>query len=921
MRLDAVQTVSFVLNGRRVDVLGPGRRKLIHVLREEFGLTGTKHGCDGGNCGTCTVLVNGEPKLACVTPVAWVAGRQVMTIEGLSRPGRLHALQEAFIQAGAIQCGFCTPGMILAARALLERFPDPSEEEIREGLKGQLCRCTGYVRIIEAVRRAAALRWGARAPVMACGGGAEEQATDTRVGESRPLLDAEEKATGRARFAADVHLPSMLHARVLRSPHHHARIRRLDPSAALAIPGVAAVLTARDVPGENSHGRFIKNQPALCGEQVRYKGDPVAVVAADSEAVAEQALRAIQVDYGVLPAVFDPEEALRDDAPQLTPEGNLCDEQEINSGDVESALAGADIVLTHHFSSPFNDHAYLEPEAGVAFVDEEGRVAVMAPTQNPHFIQGEVARVLGLPREQVRIIQSTVGGGFGGKADLHVQALLGLLAQRLRAPVKLVYTRKESIQTTGKRHPFRMTYTLGASADGTLQVLKAEMVVNCGAYTGFSPGVITRAALHATGPYRIPHVRIRIRGALTNNPSSGAMRGFGAPQVGLAIESMLDILAGKLGMDPLELRLRNALEAGDCLPTGDVLPGSVGMRACLAAVRPHYEAMRQEVACKNQESSDLRYGLGLGGVIFGNGMTGLQNPGRARAELQGDGTVVIYTGVADMGQGVVTGLAQIAATELELPLSRIRMVTTDTALTPDSGPTCASRQTYFSGNAVLGAAQGLKQALRQLAGLAFERPVEEVRLDDGAVVVPGAPEARMSLGEFLALARERGIALHGESAFDPGTTYYDSKTGRGRPYPTYDYGVQLVEVEVNRRTGEVRVPRVVAVQDVGRAINPALVAGQLEGSVVMGLGFALMERFEPRKTHGFGNYRIPSIKDAPAIETVLVETADPSGPFGAKGVGEAAGVPTAGAVLNAIADAVGVRLFDVPVDPARLRTE
>jgi aldehyde oxidoreductase len=904
------QKITFKLNGLNRTVEVDPKRSLLEVIREDLHLTGTKRGCDGGQCGTCSVLVDGELRLSCIIPIGEAAGCEVTTIEGLGTRESLHPIQKAFIETGAIQCGFCTPGMILATKALLDRNPRPSKEEVRKALFRNLCRCTGYVKIFDAVMIASE---GLTMPSPISISKPETKV----VGKNIPLVDAPEKATGQARYGDDLSFPGMLHGKVVRSPHAHAEILGIDIEAAARLPGVHAVFAAKDIAGANGYGRFVKDQPALCRDRVRFVGDPVALVVAETERQAEEGSAQVKVGYRPLPATFDAVEALKETAPQLHPKGNLCAENRIVTGDVEKGLRESDYLLQATYETHFAEHAYLEPECGVGYIDEEGRVVVVAGTQSPHFMQGEIAHVLGLEKSEVRIIQTKTGGGFGGRHEMSIHCLLALAALKLRRPVKIRYSRQESMATTVKRHPFRMELQAGVKKDGSLSALQASYVANTGAYTGNGPGVFTRAMLHATGPYHFPHLDISVRGAFTNNPSAGGMRGFGVPQVALAIESHLDQLAQGIGMDPWDFRFKNAYTSQDVLPTGQKIPGRVEIRRCLEVIKPQYDKMKAEAAAKNRASEKIRYGVGLGGAMFGIGITGLRFPGRARVSLGEDGFLVVRAGVTDLGQGAVTSLTQIAADEFGVPIQRVRVLHSDTLTEPDSGPMSASRQIFFTGRALCGSLRKLKEAMLGVASQIFEKRVERVTLDEDSIVPDEDQELALPIREFVRKAREKGVELEAEDVYDPGVTYFDAKSGRGQPYPAYTYGTQVAEVSVDE-TGKIDVLQVTAVQDVGRAINPKIVEGQLEGSILMGIGWVLKERFVSGKTESFVSYPIPRSKEVPEITVILVETNEPGAPFGAKGIGEGAMVPTAPAILNAIAGATGIRFYEIPVDRSRL---
>ncbi len=893
----------FYLNGQRMEVDVAPRRTLLEVVREELCLTGTKEGCGRGHCGSCAVLVDGKYALACRLLLSRLAGRQVTTIEGLGTPGNLHPLQWAFIHAGAVQCGFCSPGMIVAAQSLLAENPGPSRQQVIRGMRRNLCRCTGYTKIVEAVLLAAAVMRGEKE---------QSGLLKTGVGGNLPLIDSVEKVCGLTRYAADLKMPGMLHGRVLRSPHPHAEILALDPAPALGVAGVATVVTSKEVTGVNRTGPVVKDQPVLAEDRVRYQGEPVAALAASSRAAAQKGLSRIRVDYRPLAGVDKSDEALQTNAPAIHPEGNLLFTRRIVKGDINQGFARADAVVENTYTTSFNEHAYLEPEAGIAYLDEQGRVTVASCCQNPHYLRDELARILGFPQEKVRVIQTPTGGGFGGKLEISVQGILALLTKKTGRPVKYVYTREESFQSSGKRHPFVMKYRTGASKDGKLTALEVNMVANTGAYASFGSGVLTRAAIHATGPYEVSNVFIQGQLAYTNNPICCAMRGFGAPQVNFALESQLDLLAEKLKIDPLEFRLINAMGEGAVTATGQVLAGPVTIRRAFEELKPFYKSWKASSA--RQASVDS--GIGIAGMWFGIGKTGVDNKSEVCLKLSRDGKVEVLAAAADVGQGSRTILAQIVVSELDVPLEEISVSEADTALAPDADFTCASRQTYFSGGAALQAAQRLKGLIIDRASKLCQCSRENLTLKHGRVVGPGV---KMSLKDLAAKCLKPGESLKVTGDFSlPITGNLDPGTGQGVPYPTYTFGAQLAEVEVNRRSAKVKVRRVVAVQDVGKAINPKSVEGQIEGGVVMGIGLALKEEFIPGQTKNFRDYKIPTFEDMPEITCLMIEEGDPYGPLGAKGIGESALMPIVPAVVSGIHRACGVRVFDLPATSERI---
>ncbi len=926
--MDRTTMVSLRVNGaeHRVDV--QCGRRLLELLRDSLGLTGTKEGCDDGTCGTCAVLLDGRVVRACRMSASDAAGRSVLTIEGLGSPEHPHPLQQAFVEADAVQCGFCTPGMIMAAAALLEREPDPDRERIVRWLGSNLCRCTGYQAIVDAVEWVAHGQPGAPRALPASPTGGRDGSVEPG---RRVRPEALAKATGRALYAADLSVAGMLHARALRSPHAHADVKAIDPERARRHPGVVAVLTAGDVPGVNRHGRRLKDQPVLADDRVRQVGDPVALVVATTAAAASEALDLIEVTYRSLPAVFTPDEALADAATAIQPDGNLLAENRLRWGDLEEGFAHADVIVEETYATPWNEHAYLEPEATLAEWDGETLV-VRTATQYPHYHRAEVARVLGLPAERVRVAPTVVGGAFGGKTDVSCQCLAALAAWRTGRPVRIVYSRKESFASTTKRHPYRIRCRSGATSAGDLVALDVDILADTGAYASFGPGLMVKTFASATGPYRWPNVELRGRVVHTNNPTAGCMRGPGTTQVAFAIESQMDRLAQRLGVDPLDLRARNRLRQGDRVLSGQVLQHEPAYLSTIEAIRPHWLEARERAGRSVPGRPNVRRGAGVASIWYGIGgggggpapgqdpaLTVGRGPGRATLELLADGSFSLRTGAMDLGQGSATALGLVAAQELGVTQDRIQVEMGDTATCGDAGPTVGSRVTFFVGNAVANAAADLREAILGSAGAMLARPFVELELVDDRVAPREALDKGVSLAEVAAARTAAGQANRFEGSFDADVPAFDPRSGLGEPYAMYVTGTQMAEVEVDTLSGEVRVLRVVAAHDVGRPAFPEGVVGQIEGGIAMGLGFALHEDFIPGVTQGFREYRIPRSRDMPEMETILVgDPAEPP-PLQLRGVAECSNMVVAPAVANAIADATGERLADLPLRAGGVR--
>ena len=734
-----------------------------------------------------------------------------------------------------------------------------------------------------------------------------------QVGIAIPKVDALEKVLGEAKYGADLSSKEPFHLKVVRSPKPHAKIVRIEINDALKVTGVERIFTAKDIPGRNLFGVINKDQPILASDRVRYVGDPVALVSAQTEEAAEEAAKKVLVVYEDLPFINRPEEALKLDAPLIHEKGNLLYEFRVIKGDVQAGFKEAEIIVEETYTTTWIDHAYLEPDAGLSYSDDEGRITVVCPTQNVHYDQKEVAALLALPSEKVRIIQCATGGGFGGRLDITVQCLLALAAFHLKKPVKIVYSREEVFQVTSKRHPLTIRYKSGAGKDGKLTAVEVDILGDTGAYASYGSTVAIRSAIHATGPYEVPHVKVRSRMVYTNNPWAGAMRGFGVPQIAFAHESQMDLLAKELKIDPIEIRLKNALHVGSETASGQTLMTSVGIGETLKKVKEWRD--QRGISKIDSKKPFIKKGIGVGSMWYGIGNTGVANPSTAQMEIDPNGEVRLFTGAADIGQGSDTVLLQIASESLGVPLKEIRLIRADTAITTDAGATSASRQTYVSGNAILDAIKNLKQEITKEASRLLEVDRQDLFFEDGKIKSKSNPSVSLSIKE---MAKRCGKVLRGEGSFDPETTRLDPETGQGAPYATYAFATHLAEVEVDTETGRVKVNRVIASHDVGKAIHPKNVMGQIMGGVAMGTGFALMEEFIPDETTSFVNYLIPTSKDVPEVIPILVEDEEPTGPFGAKGVGEPAVIPSAPAILNAIADAIGERVCYLPANLERV---
>lgn len=893
-----------IVNGRTVTITSPPQRRLSEVLREELGLLGTKVGCDAGDCGACTVLVDGEPVCACLTPAGKVTESEVTTVEGLSSDG-LSALQESFLRHGAAQCGICTPGMLMAATALLDRTPSPDRAQVEEALGGVLCRCTGYRKIVTAVCEAGRPTPPPPLPPAGCA-----------VGARTERLDGRPKVAGTELFGADYWPDKALLVRVLRSPHHRATFDFGDIEAWRSRhAGIEAVFTAHDIRGKNSFGVIqpFADQPALAEGEVRFRGEAVALVAGEAAAVAALDLDDFPLTWTPGNAVLDTPTALSEtDQPvQATRPDNILVQGRVATGDADAALASAAHVVERRVETAYVEHAYIEPEAGAAWFDGDVLV-IKACTQAPMMDRDDTAAVLGLETEKVRIIPAAAGGGFGSKLDISLQPLIGLVTLKTGKPCRMVYSRAESMMSTTKRHPARMTARIGADSQGRITAMHFEGDFNTGAYASWGPTVANRVPVHACGPYATPNYTATTRAIHTNGPVSGAFRGFGVPQAAIIQETLYDELAEACGIDRLEFRRLNALEDGDTTVCGQVIHG-VGIGQCLDALTPRWSEALAEIEAFNAMSETLKRGIGVASCWYGCGNTALPNPSTIRLGITAEGRLRLHQGATDVGQGANTVITQICADALGLGLEAFELIGPDTALTPDCGKTSASRQTFITGKAAELAGRALRDTILRISNVGAEATIS---LNHGKLTVSETDaEHEIALGDLKPDAH--GYVLSAEETYDPPTQPLD-ENGQGMPYAVYGYGAQLAEIEVDTALGTVRVLRITAAHDVGRAINPMLAEGQIEGGIAQGLGLALMEEYLPGMTENLHDYLIPTIGDMPDIQSILIEVADPEGPLGAKGLGEHVLIPTAPAILNALRQACGARIERLPALPHRV---
>ena len=743
---EVAAAISLTVNGRDVAVRAAPIERLSRVLREELGLTATKVGCDAGDCGACTVLVDGKPACSCLLAVGQLDGASITTLEGLPQHSpKFAALRDAFLEHGAAQCGICTPGMLVSATALLECNQAPNESEVMDALGGVLCRCTGYRKIVSAVldasvsHTALSSKNGDRVAAKTNG--------ERIVGHRIVRVDGARKVDGTEIYGADEAPANSLVLRVIRCPYHRARFRFGDLDAFVAAhPGIHAAFTAKDVPGKNCFGVIpnTADQPVFAENEARFRGEAVAAIVGDAKAIEEFDPKVFPVTWEELPPITTLDEALAPDAAQLHAHrpGNVLVRGRVVRGDVDAALRDADVVVESEIETGFIEHAYIEPEAG--FARRVGdRIEVQACTQSPYMDRQDIAAILGLPQESVRIIPTAVGGGFGAKLDLSVQPFLAIAAWHLRRPVRITYSRIESIMSTTKRHPAHIRARAGATKAGRLLALDFQADFNTGAYASWGPTVAYRVPVHASGPYKVPHYRALTRAVHTHLVPAGAFRGFGVPQATIAQEQLYDELAERIGMDRLEFRILNSLDDESPTVTGQIFGEGVGIRACFEALRPHWAAARAAAAAANASTTGpLRRGVGVAGMWYGCGNTSLPNPSTMRVGLKRDGRIALHQGAVDIGQGSATVVTQICAEAVGAPIEQFDLISGDTDLTPDCGKTSASRQTFVSGKAAGMAGAQLRAAILRLAGACSCANLE---FGDGCVIVEENGARRTSI--------------------------------------------------------------------------------------------------------------------------------------------------------------------------------
>ena len=916
----ATQSVTFLVNGQQVQIEPQYQDwTLVRYLREAMRLTGTKQSCDNeGTCGTCTVKIDGRARRSCIEKVSALNGTVIETIESLALKdgGIPHPIVQTVIEDGIFQCAYCAPGAVMAAKILLDENPSPSQTDITRALSPVICRCVGLNRMDKSIERAAAILRGE----------VESAWTDEDTENEYIAL---EKITGKLMYTDDLTFPDMLHGRALHAGVPHAKILKLDTSKAERMPGVHCVLSAKDVPGLNRYGLIFKDKPVFCTDVVRYPGDTLALVVAETPEQALAALREIEVEFEPLPLVTDPERALEPDSPVLheylrekypeTP--NVLVHYPFRKGKGAEAFKEADVIVEGVYNVPFVDHAFMEIECSIGVPEEDGSISVYCGSQGPTKDLPQVAGAMGMEEDQIRIAHMMMGGGFGGKEDIAAQIEAALAAKVTGRPVKILWDRAESLLVHHKRHAMKMYYKMGAKKDGTLVATKATILGDTGAYASVGSAVLFRSASFSCGPYNWPNAEVDTYAIHTNNPPCGAFRGFGGTQAAFASEVTFQKLIDALGVDPLEFRRKNALDYGHITVTGDEITKDVtaGVKACLEAVRE--ALMDAEIP---ELKADEKLGVGIAASYKNVGLgSGRPDGAGASISLQPDGKFLLRHGAADMGQGSNAAMQIIAARSLEVPRKFIRFHSGDTRYDPPGGMTTASRATFVTGNATLRASRALREELWGAISNEFGVDEENLKITQEGVFVDRS--TGRSLISLVDLAR-------GDQAFEKEVYYDPPPTAAPEPdgskpdahlHFAYCYSAQAAMVAVNEKTGAVRVLKLICANDAGSPISMSGVVGQIEGAAIQGLGYALSEKYLVEqgipKTTKFRELGLLRLRDLPVIEPIVVDEPHPLGPYGAKGMAELALSPTAPAIINAIHDAVGIWLNEIPIEKGRVK--
>ncbi len=908
--------VELNVNGHMYTVQISLSSTLLEVLRENLGFTGTKEGCGEGQCGTCTVIIDGKPVLACLMLAYAAKNKKITTIEGLAGQDSLDPIQEAYISTNSVQCGFCTPGMIMTTKALLDSNPNPDEETVKEALSGNLCRCTGYKKIIEAVKVASSDKE------------AEKSNCSGQIGRSVANISSSEKVSGQVKFASDVYLPNMLRAKVLRSPHSHARIVSIDLSKAEALEGVRAVVSAADFSPENKTGYTVIDRETFARDKVRFYGEAIAAVAATTEAIAEHAISLIDVQYEVLPAVYDPEQASFESAPIIHENSNIASIREENHGDVEKEFETADIVVESRYEIGAQEQAPLEPEANVVRCEADGTLTCWASTHVKFGAKNMLAHALGISPKKIRIIVNALGGDFGGKAKVQSLLIAGALAKKAGrlCSVRYVHTRTEESMASTIRHPAIMYIKSAMTKDGKITARKLRLYANTGAYVDSGDTVVQWAGAFYASVYKIPHQKYEGYAMYTNCAVAGSMRGFGGPQQTFAVESHMDLLAEKIGISPIEIRKRNVVERGYRLPFGWELK-SAGLKECLECVENSENWKKYDDIVGKKEGRFI-YGRSVAIGPHGSGWkAGFENhlglvttdPSSIFLKLDNDGVIRAFTGETDHGTGNLTGMVQIIAEVLGANVDDVIVTQGDSAVVPFGQGAYSSRSLMVGGMAAKFAAQKAREKMLAIASDYLNVEQGHIAMEDSYAYVASQPENKISFSDIATISLTNGKfeQIITSGYYDHKATTRDPQTNMGSIAGAFLYNVSGVVVKVDSDTGVYEIIDIISASDCGKAINPSLCTGQMEGAISMGIGLGGLENM------GFKNglplhvsleeYKMSTTQDMPPMETHLVESIDPVGPFGAKGVAENPAIAVPSALAGAIRYATKGDITAIPL--------
>lgn len=930
--------INLVVNGNvlNYNLIEDEEKLLLDFLRDDLHLTGTKRGCDEKACGACTVLVDGVATRSCHAKMKDMDQKTVVTIEGLSKDGELDNVQQALIDHSAVQCGFCTPGLVMGIHGLLNKNSNPTPDEIKKGLRLHLCRCGTYPRIIAAVQQAAAKNRGDKVKEYTPLSLSDE---GKYIGKSILRKDYKSKVEGTTKFFADYHFPDMLYGQAVYSPHPYAEILSIDTSLAYDVPGVELVITHEDIPGDKYFGAGARDQQVLCQKYVKHMGDMVAVVFANSVKVAESAAKLVKVEYKKLNGVFTIEDALKPDAPIIPDpngpvsalsglylrgeKGNICREVALKRGDIEDAFLKSDVVVEADFSTPREEHAWIEVDGAVSAYDENNCLTIYAPNQDPFGDHEQLVDVLGLKPEEVRVVHTPCGGAFGGKLELTTHALVAIATMKTGRAAKMSLRRKDSIRSHSKRHPFKMTYKIGLQKDGKILGLQTRCFADGGPYLSWSHRIIEQGLSWGSGPYFIPVLDSEGKVVYTNNPVCGAMRGFGANQTHFAMEAILDMAAKKLNIDPITIRDINGLEHDKLMTTGQTLTKDQGInyKETLKMIR---EVVEEKLIPMKKEGEYIGIGIASGWRSIGGGMGNPDVTGAA-LELLEDGKVSFRISCVEMGQGSITSLAQIASETTGIAMEDYDIIAGDTSKVPYGGHVSASRGVFLWGHPTMLVGKQFKELLLQRSAALLKLEKRDIDIEESKIILQKTGECVMTLKELAERVGERLLVQDNYTM--PDTTPVRSDTNEKgvmdqKDYKTHytaSYTTAAAVVKVNPETGDVKVLHITSITDAGKIINPEAAATQIEGCIVMGTAYALTNNFKVEEgviiTDTLGKCKVPRINNMPdSMEVLFADQPDPSGPYGAKGLAEIGVLTVAPAICNAIYDAVGVRIQHLPVN-------